>query len=363
MKICTVVGTRPEIIRLSQIIKVLDNVVDHVLVHTGQNYDPALSDVFFTEFGLRAPDEHLGVQSSSPGEQIGLILSRFEAVLIKHRPDKLLILGDTNSALTAIVAKKHGVSVYHMEAGNRCFDDKVPEELNRRLVDHASDILLPYTRNSKENLVNEGISQKRIFVVGNPINEVLTERMPSIEKSTIVGELSLKKANYFLATCHRAENVDNPERLGNIIAALCKLSEEYGKRVIVSTHPRTRSKLTQEQLKMPGLSFIEPLSFFDFVNLELNAALVLTDSGTVQEECSILGIPSVTLRDSTERPETIEAGSSIFVGTDPALISLASSYALNSGTNWSNIEEYEKLNVSATVVKILLSRDLRRHNF
>lgn len=358
MKVCTVVGTRPEIIRLSKIITTLDDVVDHVFIHTGQNYDPALSDVFFNELGLRAADEHLDVHSSQPGEQIGLILSRFETAIKKHRPDKLLILGDTNSALTAIIAKKYGVSVYHMEAGNRCFDERVPEELNRRLVDHASDILMPYTRNSKENLVREGISLKRIFVVGNPIKEVLTEKMPAIEQSTILAQLGLQKQEYFLATCHRAENVDSPDRLSQIIKALSKLSDRYQKKVIFSTHPRTRSKLTTEQLNSTGLVFVDPLSFFNFVHLELNAALVLTDSGTVQEECSILGIPSVTLRDSTERPETIEAGSSIFAGTDPASIALASSYALKADRNWNRIEEYERLNVSSTVVKVLLSQEV-----
>ena len=322
-----------------------------------KNYDPLLSDVFFRDL-VRQPDFFLDVKSNSPGEQIGQILIKFEALIKEIKPDKLLILGDTNSALCSIVAKKYGVYVYHMEAGNRCFDERVPEEFNRRLVDQASDILLPYTQNSKANLLREGFALKRIFVTGNPIKEVLLEHNQAIESSTILTELKVGPQKYFLATIHRAENVDRPERLAILTESLSELSVQHDKPVIVSTHPRTRSKLTKAQLKLPGLRFAEPFPFSSFVKLEENAALVITDSGTVQEECNIFGIPNVTVRDCTERPETVEAGSNIFVGCDKAAFKRACAFALSEKTGWSPIDEYEKLNVSSTVVRILLSKEL-----
>lgn len=359
MKICTVVGTRPEIIRLSKIISLLDKLsgVEHILVHTGQNYDPNLSDVFFRDL-TRQPDHFLDVRSSQPGEQIGQILVKFEALIKEIRPDKLLILGDTNSALCSIVAKKYGVYVYHMEAGNRCFDERVPEEFNRRLVDQASDILLPYTQNSKDNLLREGFALKRIFVTGNPIKEVLLEHEAAIEKSSILAALKVKPQGYFLATIHRAENVDKPERLEILTQALSALSVEHGKPIIISTHPRTRSKLTESQLQLPGLRYSDPFAFADFVHLEKKAALVITDSGTVQEECNIFGIPNVTVRDCTERPETVEAGSNIFVGCDREAFQTACAFALADKTAFGLISDYEKLNVSSTVVRILLSKEI-----
>ncbi len=359
MKIFTVVGTRPEIIRLSRIIPLLDEFCDHTLIHTGQNYDDSLSEVFFRELAIRKPDEYLQVQSSKPGEQIGQILTKFEELVRTDKPDRLLLLGDTNSALTAIIAKKYGIPVYHMEAGNRCFDDRVPEEANRRIVDHCSDVLLPYTQNSKANLLREGIEPRRIFVTGNPIKEILMENMPAIDASEILSELTLSPNDYFLSTFHRAENVDDPVRLGQIVQALSHLSVEHSKPVIISTHPRTQSKLGELERSLPGLTFIAPFSFFNFVKLEKNAHCVITDSGTVQEECNILGVPNVTIRDCTERPETIEAGSNSFVGTGETLLSDAVAFALRAGSDWEKIPEYEKTCVSTVVVKILLSATLR----
>ena len=242
MKVLTVLGTRPEIIRLSRVIPKLDNLCDHVLVHTGQNFDPKLSDLFFKELEIRPPDYHLEVQSPALGEQIGKILSGCERVFAEERPDKLLILGDTNSSLSAIIAKRMGIPVYHMEAGNRCYDDRVPEEVNRRVIDHSSDILMPYTERSRQNLLREGIPGERIYVTGNPINEVLQHYDHQISQASVLNSLGLKPKEYFLVTMHRAENVDIEIRLRNIIKALNRLQKEYDLPIIVSTHPHTTNK-------------------------------------------------------------------------------------------------------------------------
>ena len=364
MKICTVFGTRPEIIRLSEIIKVLDRFSEHVLVHTGQNADPRLSDVFFKDLGLRAPDVHLGVAATGFAEQVGQILHRTGEVFAQQKPDRVLILGDTNSALSAMVAARLGIPVFHMEAGNRCYDDRVPEEVNRRIIDHASTILMPYTERSKENLVREGIERERIFVTGNPILEVLEAHRERIDRSDILERLQLTAGGYLLVTLHRAENVDVAERLEAFMSALSTVADDQGCAMAVSVHPRTADKLQRFGLGPASkrVRLLEPLGFLDFISLERQARAVLSDSGTVQEECAIFRVPNVTLRDVTERPETLECGSNILSGADPAAVAEAMRLVLKLPAEWNAPVEYETPAVSRIVARIVLGRlSLRRH--
>ena len=364
MKVMTIFGTRPEIIRLSLVMKILDKHCEHVTVHTGQNYDESLSDIFIRDLEVRTPDIHLGIRSNSFGEQIGQILSKADDALAEHKPDKVLILGDTNSALSAIAAARRGIPVFHMEAGNRCYDDRVPEEVNRRIIDHSSSILLPYTERSKENLIAEGIERDRVYVTGNPIREVLLNFDDQISASGILDQLDAKPSEYFLVTLHRAENVDLSARLKNIFSAFQQIAEKFEKQVLVSVHPRTREKMKQFDIVPDGgrIRLLEPLGFFDFVHLEKNALAVLSDSGTVQEECSIFGIPNVTLRDVTERPETIECGSNILSGADPETIVRTVSLAASQPASWKPPREYLAENVAQTVSNIVLGyTNLRRH--
>jgi UDP-N-acetylglucosamine 2-epimerase (non-hydrolysing) len=364
MKVMTIFGTRPEIIRLSRVIKLLDESCEHTTVHTGQNFHESLSDIFIRDLRVRTPDIHLGIRAASVGEQIGQILTRIDNTITDVRPDKVLILGDTNSALSAIIAARRGIPVYHMESGNRCYDDRVPEEINRRIIDHSSSILLPYTYRSKENLVREGIEPERIFVTGNPIKQVIDEFSAEIAASEVLDRLKVEQRNYFLATIHRAENVDLPERLVSIFNGLAMIAERFSIPVLVSVHPRTADKLNQHgiQASADSIRLLEPLGFFDFVKLEQNARAVLTDSGTVQEECCIFGIANVTVRDVTERPETIEAGSNIISGADTHSILRCVELAMNATTTWSPPAEYLNANVAETVIKIILGyTSLRRH--
>ena len=364
MKVMTIFGTRPEIIRLSRILPVLDGHCEHVTVHTGQNYHESLSDVFIRDLGIRNPDAHLGIRSNNFGEQAGQILAKTDEILSEHRPDKVLILGDTNSALSAIVAARRGIPVFHMEAGNRCFDDRVPEEVNRRIIDHSSTILLPYTVRSKENLVAEGIDRERVFVTGNPIYEVLQYYRDQIDGSGALESLDLKSNQYFLVTVHRAENVDIEVRIEEIFDALMRLAERFDKPVIVSVHPRTREKLSKFGITVDKkrIRLLEPLGFFDFVKLEKNAAAVLTDSGTVQEECAIFKVPNVTVRDVTERPETVECGSNMISGADPSSILRSIELALDRPSEWEPPAEYLVRNVSQTVANIVLGyTSTRKH--
>lgn len=356
MKVVTVLGTRPEIIRLSRVIPHLDQLCDHVLVHTGQNYERNLNEIFFKELGLRVPDHILECKSSSSMEEISKIISSCQQVFAKEKPDRLLVLGDTNSALSAFVAKRMGIKVFHMEAGNRCFDDRVPEEVNRRVIDHCSDVLMPYTERSRLNLLQEGISVQHTFVTGNPIKEILDYYGDKIKASNVLPRLKLKPKKYFLVTLHRAENVDVKHRITSIVKAFGMLADKYKIPVICSLHPRTRSQLNQNSLTMEdyGVRALDPLGLLDFVHLEKNATCVLTDSGTVQEECCIFNIPNVTIRDVTERPETIDAGSNIITGADPESILNCVRAVLNLPSPWVTPTEYLKKNVSATVTKIVL---------
>jgi UDP-N-acetylglucosamine 2-epimerase (non-hydrolysing) len=356
MKVVTVFGTRPEIIRLSRVIDVLDQHCDHVLVHTGQNYDPLLSDVFFDELRVRRPDVHLGVANTSFAEQSAQIIAKCADAFAAHRPDRVLILGDTNSGLCALPAARMGIPVFHMEAGNRCYDDRVPEEINRRVIDHCSNVLMPYTERSKENLVREGIDRARIFITGNPIHEVLKAYEAEIDGSGVLDRMKVAAGEYFLVTLHRAENVDLPDRLESFLTGLSLVAEEYQKPIIVSVHPRTADKLSRFGLAATSdrVRLMPPLGFFDFVHLEKNALCVLSDSGTVQEECSIFRVPNVTLRDVTERPETIECGSNVLSGAGAQSILRAVKIALGTSSAWTPPWEYVVADVSRTVAKIVL---------
>lgn len=350
IKVMTVVGTRPELIRLSRIIPKLDEVCEHILVHTGQNYDHSLNDIFMKELCIREPNHQLDA-SGSFGEQVATIFEELEDIIGMESPDAFLVLGDTNSSLAGILAKRMGIRVFHMEAGNRCFDDRVPEEVNRRLIDHSSDILLPYTERSRQNLLDEGIHSSHIYVTGNPISEVLDYYHDEIGGSSILDTLSLDAQRFLLVTLHRAENVDVPKRLDKFVKVINQLPVIYEMPVIWSVHPRTRQGLTQEI--NPDVRLLEPLGLFDFIRLEKNAYCVLTDSGTVQEECSIFAVPCVTLRDTTERPETLEAGSNYLSGCDPQRILKGIELAIRPGIRQAP-QDYLVENVSDTVVKIVL---------
>ena len=358
MKIMTVLGTRPEIIRLSRLIPLLDDLSEHVLVHTGQNHERTLNEIFFKELGLRRPNYVLDCQAPTPMGQIARILSECERVILLERPDRLVLLGDTNSALAALVAKRWGIPVYHLEAGNRCYDDRVPEEVNRRVVDHCSDVLMPYTERSRANLLREGIAGERIYVTGNPILEVLTYYAERIAASDILNRLNLQPGQYFLVTLHRAENVDEPGRLAKFITAFHKLHAHYGLPLVCSVHPHTKAQLLKQGKVMAGSGVwaLEPLGLFDFVHLQRQALCVLSDSGTVQEECCIFKIPNVTLRDVTERPETLEAGSNILAGCEPDVILAAVKTVLSLGCQWQPPPEYLRTNVSSIAVKIVLGQ-------
>ena len=356
MKVMTILGTRPEIIRLSRIIEKLDSHCTHILVHTGQNFDKNLSDIFFEDLKIRTPDYFLNVKSATFGEQIAQILMETEKVVEKERPDKILILGDTNSSLSAIIAKRLGIPVFHMEAGNRCYDDRVPEEVNRRIIDHSSDILLPYTERSRANLIREGIAHERICVTGNPILEVITHYEDPIKRSDILRRLNIKKKKYVLVTLHRAENVDLEHRLREFIRAFTTISRQYGVPVICSLHPRTRDKIRHFNIDMDpdAIQFNEPFGFFDFIRLERDALCVLSDSGTVQEECCILHVPNVTIRDVTERPETLECGSNILSGADHDTILRCVKIVMSQSPAWVVPPEYLRVDVSSTVVRLVL---------
>jgi UDP-N-acetylglucosamine 2-epimerase len=315
LKVLTVVGTRPEIIRLAATIKRLDKHVDHVLVHTGQNYDYELNEVFFENLGLRRPDHFLEADTSSLGAVLGTILTKIESVLTSEKPDAMLVLGDTNSCISALMARRMKVPVYHMEAGNRCFDENVPEEVNRRLVDHVADYNLVYTEHARRNLLAEGIHPSRILLTGSPMREVLNANAEEIAASDVLERQDLTEGGYFLVSLHREENVDNAQRLTSVLDALSQLSTAHGLPVLVSTHPRTRNRLDDQPEGLKGgLWFHPPFGFHDYVKLQQSAKLVLSDSGTISEESAILGFPAVTLRDFIERPESMDTAGIITVG-------------------------------------------------
>ncbi|HWX87073.1 MAG TPA: UDP-N-acetylglucosamine 2-epimerase (non-hydrolyzing) [Solirubrobacteraceae bacterium] len=337
MKVMIVAGTRPEFIRLSLVLKrFADLELGHVLIHTGQNYDPRLSDVFFEDLGLPEPDEYLNVRAETAGQQIGHIVARSEDALRRHGPDALMVLGDTNSGLSAIAAARLNIPIFHMEAGNRCFDWRVPEEKNRRLIDHISDWLLPYTSRSREYLLAEGVHPEKIFVSGNPIVDVLEGFRHLREASSALLDCRVRSNEYVLLTVHREETVDFPERLQVICGGLNLVAQHLDMPVVWSVHPRTRPKLAALDVVLDRrIQLHEPFGFGDFVALEAGARCVVTDSGTVQEECSLLGVPAVTCRDTTERPETVECGSNILSGvSDPERLALCVDVMVSADRNW-----------------------------
>jgi UDP-N-acetyl-L-fucosamine synthase len=322
-KVMTVVGTRPEIIRLSRVISHLDAAVDHVLVHTGQNWDPMLTDIFFKELELRPPDRCLGVDTSSLGTVLGGVLIGVEQAIHEERPDALLVLGDTNSSIAALMARRMKVPVYHMEAGNRCFDQNVPEETNRRLADHISDFNLVYTEHARRNLLAEGLHPRRIVHTGSPMREVLNHYRAKIDASGILHRLGLEPGGYFLVSTHREENVDDPRRLEQLLGCLRAVRDEWRLPILVSTHPRTRNRLAQRAADRPaldGIEFHEPFGFLDYAHLQMRARCTVSDSGTISEESAILGFPAVTVRDSIERPEALECGTIALAGLDPTVL-------------------------------------------
>ena len=351
-KILTILGTRPEIIRLSRIIPKLDLVSNHRVLHTGQNYDATLNDIFFDQLRLRRPDCVLQSRGTI-GQQLAAVMIGVEQYIQEFQPDAVLVLGDTNSGLSAIVCERMGIPVYHMEAGNRCYDLLVPEEKNRRLIDSISTINLPYTELSRQNLLREGAQNNRVFVTGNPIKEVLDYYHSDIGNSKILKKLKLTAGQYIVATAHRAENVDNPERLKNIFNAMETIAQEYP--IVFSCHPRTRQRLRDLDISISDLiMLLEPVGFFDFVCLEKNSFMAISDSGTVQEEMCLFHIPTITIRATTERPETVWCGSNVVTGL--AVDSIVAGYQAMQSVNrgWTVPGEYARTNVSDTVINILL---------
>jgi UDP-N-acetylglucosamine 2-epimerase len=331
LRLLTVVGTRPEIIRLSILIPLLDELFDHRLVHTGQNFDAKLSDVFFKDLGIREPDEYLNVGGQSLAHTIGAVMVGVEKTIAEFNPHGMMVLGDTNSALAAIIAKRNGVVLYHLEAGNRSFDINVPEETNRVLVDSISDFNMPYSEHARRNLLSEGHHPRNVAVTGSPMKEVLSKFDPKIQESNVLTCLNLQTGKYFLVSAHRQENIDDPDRLKTLLDSISRLSREYNVRCLVSTHPRLMARLEGlgGKSNYPHLEFSEPFGFFDFLRLQKEALCVLSDSGTISEEASILGFPAVTIRDSMERPEALEAASIILTGIEYAGIADAVKFQVN----------------------------------
>lgn len=351
LKVLTVAGTRPELIRLSRVLPKLDESCEHTFVWTGQNYTDSLSTIFFEDLGIRAPDYWQHKRSTGLAEQLANTFSIVECAVNAESPDRALVLGDTNSALSSIILERMGVPVYHMEAGNRCLDWKVPEEKNRRVIDAISSVNMPYTQISMDNLLREGVSRDSIYVTGNPIWEVMQHYRGRVEGSAILETLGLERNKYFLATFHRQENVDDRGRLEQILIGLRQVARQHP--VVCSIHPRTRSKIDEFGLDHDGLVFCEPFGFFDFVHLESMALGVLTDSGTVQEECCLLGVPTVTMRDTTERPETVICGSNIVSGLRGARIKSLMD-VMQTKRLWDFPEGYKDELVSEKVVTKLL---------
>ena len=359
MKVMTVVGTRPEIIRLSRVISALDRYTDHVLVHTGQNYDYELNDIFFRDLEIRQPDYCLAA-SGSPAETIGQIIIKLDPLLVDQAPEALLILGDTNSSLAAIPAKRRKIPVFHMEAGNRCFDQRVPEEINRRIVDHISDLNLTYSDIAREYLLREGIPPDRVIKTGSPLHEVLYYYAPKIDASDVLGRLGLSPQKYFLVSAHREENIESEQHYQSLVEILPDLAETYRMPVIVSVHPRTRGKIERRGTEFDErVRLLKPLGFCDYVKLQKNAFVVLSDSGTISEESSILNFPALNIREAHERPEAMEETSVIMTGLEPkrVLQALAVVETQPRGEHrlLRQVADYSMPNVSEKVVRILLS--------
>lgn len=355
-KVTTFVGTRPEIIRMSSIIKKFDLHFDHRLIHTGQNPDKLMKDVFFEELGVRKPDAYFKDDHKSLGEFLGNLFISTERELNDSRPDAIVILGDTNSALAAIIAKRFGIPIYHLEAGNRSFDANVPEEINRRIVDHIADFNFPYSELARANLISEGIHPRKIALMGSPLFEILNEHKGAIEKSNVLTELALEANKYFLVSAHRQENVDSDERLLELLKTLNKVAEEYKVPVLVSTHPRTQARIKRISIEMNQLvNFHEPFGFISYNKLQQNSRMVLSDSGTIAEESIMLNFPAITIRDSMERPEALEAGSLVMCGLEAERVLEAINLVENSVKPQPTPHEYAFPDVSMRIVNYLIS--------
>jgi len=359
LKVATIVGTRPEIIRLSSTIKLLDKHLDQVFIHTGQNYDYELNEIFFKDFNLRKPDYFLEVDTSTLGHVLGETLIKSEEVLKKEAPDAVLILGDTNSSIAGIIAKRLRIPIFHMEAGNRSFDMNVPEEINRKIIDHIADFNLVYTEHARRHLLSEGLPHRRIYLTGSPMKEVLNDNLKGIQSSVILQDLKLEKKKYFVVSVHREENVDNTENLQQIVGLLNYLADEYKIPVIVSTHPRTKNRLKElsDSASNPNIKFLKPFGFFDYVNLQMNALCTISDSGTISEESAILSFPAISLRQSMERPEAQDAGTIILTGFDKEVVSssIRTVIAEHNASKYTRIPSgYEIDNTSWRVLKLIL---------
>lgn len=359
LKLMTIVGTRPEIIKLSEIIKKCDRYFEHILVHTGQNYDYSLNEVFFKDLGIRAPDYFLGVVGNNLGETIGNIIAKSYQLMIEKKPDAVLILGDTNSCLSALSSKRLKIPIFHMEAGNRCFDENLPEEINRRIVDHISDVNLCYTEHARRYLYSEGVAKERTYVVGSPMAEVMTVNIEKINNSKVLDDFKLEKRKYILLSAHREENIDNEHNFFSLMNAVNAIAEIYNLPVIYSTHPRSKKLIEQHGFEFhPNVRSLKPFGFIDYINLQLNAFCVVSDSGTLAEEASYFKFPAVSVRTSTERPEAIDKGNFIIgsISTEQVLQAVNMTVEMNNNNELgSNVPDYSDINVSSKVVKIIQS--------
>ena len=362
LKVVTVVGTRPEIIRLSRVMAALDAslAIEHIIVHTGQNYDYELNQIFFVDLGIRKPDYFLNAAGNTATETVGNILIKIDSLLVELCPDAFLVLGDTNSCLCAIPAKKRHIPIFHMEAGNRCFDQRVPEETNRKIVDHISDVNLTYSDIAREYLLREGLPADRIIKTGSPMFEVLNHYLPSIESSDVLSKLSLTKYEYFVVSAHREENISNPENFSNLMQSLNQIADVYHFPIIVSTHPRTQKMIDKMQIQMrPEVKFLKPMGFNDYNALQLYSKSVLSDSGTISEESSTLNFPALNLRQAHERPEAMEEASVMMVGLNPerilqALVQLETQKR-GEERSFRRVADYSMPNVSDKMVRIIIS--------
>lgn len=359
LKLMTLVGTRPEIIKLSEVIKKCDLYFDHMLVHTGQNYAYALNEIFFEDFGLRMPDYYLGVAGTNLGETMGNIIAKSYELMIEHAPDAVLVLGDTNSALAAISAKRLKIPIFHMEAGNRCFDENLPEEINRRIVDHISDVNLPYSEHARRYLFAEGIKKEQVYVIGSPMAEVIKSNIKKINKSQVLQKLNLERAKYILLSAHREENIDVEANFFELMNAINKLAETYQIPVIYSVHPRSKKFIEKRGFKFNNhVRMLEPFGFSDYVYLQMNALCVVSDSGTLAEESGLLHFPAVSIRTSTERPEAIDKGSFVIgsISEKSLLQAVNMSVSMrNHNEKVVDVDDYMDDNVSIKVVKIIQS--------
>lgn len=361
MKVMTIIGTRPEIVKLSRVIAELDRHLDHVLVHTGQNYDYELNEIFFKQLEVRKPDYFLDAAGENAAQTIGNVIAKSDEVMAKERPDAVLVLGDTNSSLSVISAKRRKIPIFHMEAGNRCFDQRVPEEINRKIVDHTSDINLVFSEHARRYLLAEGMRPETVIKTGSPMKEVLAYYMPKIDASDILDQLKLRPQAYLLVSAHREENIDSDENFSDLLASLNAIAKHYAMPVIVSTHPRTRKRL--ETMNVSGLdpliNFMKPLGFLDYIKLQKNALCVVSDSGTITEESSVLGFPAITVRQAHERPEGMDEATLIMSGLRPEnvlkSIEVAVSHYQSEGRPFKLIPDYDTENVSQKVLRIIMS--------